>query len=156
VGVTTGSVIVTATVTPTPSAAAVAGSDPTMAAASSALTTAIASGALGTIMNGNIGGFMGATATMYVLPSDSTTTSTSSTNVGLIVGVVVGGVFLMTAIVITFVYCIRKRSRVVQSLEQEEYSHDKEAEKNSYDFEPSGHKIEVKLEVDGKELEVYS
>ena len=117
VGVFSGSTTITTTITPTidPNS-----TDPSLPAISDLLSTHISSGSLATNMSGISGfGSMIGASTIYLNTPDYSSggdTTSVSSNVGLIAGVVVAGVVLIFASFVTFIYCIRRRSKIAEQI----------------------------------------
>jgi hypothetical protein len=117
VGVYSGSVTLVAEITPPVSTNS---STPSLTTTNTVLNAAIASGSFGTAMNGaGLPGYMGASSIYNILNPDSSSASASSsgsTNVGLIVGLVMAGLTLVIGSVVTFICCIRRRSKVAEKM----------------------------------------
>ena len=59
------------------------------------------------------------TSQVYVIPEDETTEPTTvvKTNIALIIGIALGGTALLTMIIIGCLYCVRKRARIDQEVD---------------------------------------
>jgi len=119
VGVRTGSVIIVASILPDPAAPVVANGDPTLSQTSSLVTSMINDGSLATGLSSGVGSdVLGVSSTLYTLSSSdqqsSSSSSSSSTKFGLLIGVVIGGVALLTIAVVLLFYCLRKRAKIFE------------------------------------------
>jgi hypothetical protein len=125
VGVFSGSTAVTAVITPSSGSVSANGTnvtDPSIATLSATLSTSISSGAFATGMAPNLGPVIGASSVYQPLSTDSTVEEDSK--VGLIAGLVIASVIIAAVSAVVFVYCVRKRSKIVDSsmLESQEFS----------------------------------
>jgi hypothetical protein len=94
-------------------------SDPSVAAAAASFSAAVSSGAAYTAFPATFG-TVTSISSLYVAPAGSSSTPSSTTssslNIGLIVGVSIAGFVLLVGIFITMIYCIRKRAKVVEEI----------------------------------------
>lgn len=131
VGVYSGSTIVSTAITEpiTPNS-----TDPALPSLNQTLNALISNGTYATNMSGitGFGNVIGTTSVYHLVapPPDTTTNGTtnnsngsqdtgiysSSSKVGLIVGVVMAGVVLVVGAFFTFIYCIRRRSKIAEKM----------------------------------------
>jgi len=130
VGVFSGSVIVTAEITPS---SANSTTDATLPTISALLTSAINSGSFSSSM-AVVGTVIGASSTYYTL--GTTTSSSSGLSLGFIVGISIAGVALLVGVFVTVVCCLRRRAKVVEEIvsHEDEPVHEKSVDKENNHF----------------------
>ena len=118
VGVYSGSTTITSIITPPVTSSNA--TSPSISTTASALSTAISDGSLASQFSGTgFGTLIGASSVLHLLPTNNDNSGASGLSgdkIGLIVGCVMAGVALIVGSVVTFIYCIRKRSKIAEQM----------------------------------------